>query len=88
MPRAALVSPVSPSMDLQVEPRLNLCCRVFITIEEFNTLAAPRDRAVVRGSVMKMQVAVDLLRVLLKAIRDFDAQIEEVFEQHPDASLF
>jgi transposase len=47
-----------------------------------------RDRAVVKGSVMKMRVAIGQLRVLLKAIRDFDAQIEEVFEQHPDASLF
>lgn len=47
-----------------------------------------RDRAVVRGSVMKMRVVVEQLRVLLKAIREFDGQIQEVFEQHPDADLF
>lgn len=47
-----------------------------------------RDRAVVRASVMKMRVVVEQLRVLLKATREFDVQIEELFEQHPDASLF
>jgi len=47
-----------------------------------------RDRAVVRGSVMKTRVVVEQMRVLLKAIRDFDCQIEEAFEQHPDAGLF
>lgn len=47
-----------------------------------------RDRAVVRASVMKMRVAVEQLRVLLKATREFDGEIEKLFEQHPDASLF
>jgi len=47
-----------------------------------------RDRAVVRASTMKMRVTVEQLRVLLKATHEFDVQIEELFEQHPDASLF
>ncbi|MFY9611121.1 MAG: IS110 family transposase [Blastocatellia bacterium] len=47
-----------------------------------------RDRAVVTSSVIKMRVTVEQLRVLLKATREYDVQIEELFEKHPDASLF
>jgi len=47
-----------------------------------------RDRAIVRASVLKMRVAVEQLRALLKATGQFDVEIEELFEQHPDANLF
>lgn len=47
-----------------------------------------RDRAVVTGSAMKMRVVVDLLRVMIKAIGDFDTRTQEIYEQHPDADLF
>lgn len=47
-----------------------------------------RDRAVVKASVMKVRVAVDQLRALLKATREFDDEIEKLFDQHPDRDLF
>ncbi len=47
-----------------------------------------RDRAVVKASEMKMRVAVDQLRALLKATREFDDEIEKLFDQHPDRNLF
>jgi len=47
-----------------------------------------RDRAVVRALVMKMRVAVDQLRALLKATREFDDEIEKLFDRHPDRNLF
>ena len=47
-----------------------------------------RDTAVVKGSAMKMRVVIGQLRVLLKATRDYDQEIQKLFDHHPDKSLF
>lgn len=47
-----------------------------------------RDRAIIRSSMMKTRVAVEQLRVLFKATREFDVEIEKVFDRHPEAGLF
>lgn len=47
-----------------------------------------RDLAVVKGSAMKMRVVVEQLRVLLKATRDYDQEIQKLFDHHPDKNLF
>lgn len=47
-----------------------------------------KDRAIVETSVLTVQMLVEQLSVLAKSIRTYDAEIQHLFEQHPDAPLF
>ena len=47
-----------------------------------------RDRAVVTALMMKMMTTVAQLRVLIKAIAEFNDEIEKLFQEHPDQDLF
>lgn len=50
--------------------------------------ALTNDRAVVAGSRMKALAIVRQLRALGKSIAEMEAQIQELFEQHPDHEVF
>jgi len=46
------------------------------------------DRAIVDTSVLTVQLLVEQLSVLVRSIRTYDAEIQILFERHPDAPLF
>lgn len=46
------------------------------------------DWAIVKTSVLTVRLLVDQLRALAKSIQTYDAEIETLFEEHPDAHLF
>jgi len=46
------------------------------------------DRAVIEPAILHVQAVVALLRPLNKHIAEIEAEIERVFEAHPDAALF
>ncbi len=51
-------------------------------------VVALRDAAVVEAKVEAVKVSVRLIQVLQKGIQDFDGQIREAAEKHPDFFIF
>ena len=47
-----------------------------------------KDEAIVTGGKMKVQTLVGLLRSLMKSVVEYDRQIAEVFQDHPDREVF
>ena len=46
------------------------------------------DRAIIESSVLMVQTIVPQLRMLIEAIKRFDARIEEIYTKQPDSKIF
>jgi transposase len=53
-----------------------------------SAISLTTDRALIQAGVLQMQCLVGQLRALLKAIEKYEARLNELMDEHPDAALF